>query len=74
MTKKICWQNICKNVGIFELDYDFFKKRMDIIREEMMTYIFHPQRLFKLYYKYYTEEEMHISDFMLEYGQSSVYC
>jgi hypothetical protein len=36
------------NPNIFELDLDFFKKKMDIIREELMMKIYHPLR-FKRY-------------------------
>ena len=44
---------------------------MDIFREEMMAYIFHPKRLSNLYYKYYNDDsDMDISDFMLEYWQT----
>ncbi len=33
---KICWYILSSNPAIFELDYDFLRKRMDIIRDELM--------------------------------------
>jgi hypothetical protein len=44
---KIDWINIFLNRSIFELDLFFLKKRMDIIREELMMKVFHPQRFSK---------------------------
>ena len=37
--------SICKNPNIFGCDYDYYKKRMDIHREELMKNVFHPRRL-----------------------------
>ncbi len=33
------------NIGIFELDYDFFRRRMDIIRDELMFKIWNPDNI-----------------------------
>ena len=44
---KIDWYKLSCNEGIFELDLNFFKKRMDIIREELMMKLFHPTRFEK---------------------------
>ncbi len=41
---KIDWSYFTQNISIFELDYDFFKKRMDIIRYELMEKTWYPQR------------------------------
>ena len=41
---KIDWQALCRNPNIF-FDYDYYKKRMDIHREELMMRVFHPRRL-----------------------------
>jgi hypothetical protein len=35
------------NKNIFELDYEFLKRRMDIIREELMMKAWHPSRVMK---------------------------
>ena len=42
---KIDWYELSGNPGIFMFDYDFYKKRMDIHREELMKKVFHPRRL-----------------------------
>ena len=44
---KIDWGHFSSNPAIFELDYDFFVKRMDIIREELMEKTWHPSRFQK---------------------------
>ena len=36
---------LCRNPNIFCCDYDYYKKRMDIHREELMKKVFHPRRL-----------------------------
>ncbi len=44
---KINWEYFSKNPAIFELDYDFFSNRMNIIREELMEKAWHPSRFEK---------------------------
>ncbi len=41
---KIDWISMSRNPGIFELDYDFFYRRMNIIRKELMEKMWHPNR------------------------------
>ena len=41
----IVWFNLSSNPNIFCCDYDYYKKRMDVHREELMKVIFHPKRL-----------------------------
>ena len=45
--EKIDWRNISENPSIFKkvVNYEFLKKRMDIIREELMMKCMHPSRL-----------------------------
>ncbi len=45
---KIDWNNLSRNENIFELDLKFLKRKMDIIREELMMKVYHPIR-FKSY-------------------------
>ena len=45
---KIDWCEISANPAIFELDYTLLKKKMDIIREELMMKVLHPSRISKL--------------------------
>ena len=40
----IDWRLISRNPAIFELDYDFFHERMNIIRHELMKKTWHPDR------------------------------
>ncbi len=40
-----CW--LCQNPAIFELDYDFFFQRINIIRQELMAKAWHPNRFMK---------------------------
>ena len=42
---KIDWLELSKNPNIFCCNYDYYKKRMDIHREELMKNVFHPRRL-----------------------------
>ena len=42
---KINWYRISKNPSIFQCDYTFHRKRMDVHREELMKAVFHPKRL-----------------------------
>ncbi len=44
---KIDWDLFSTNPGIFELDYDFFFRRMNIIRFELMEKTWHPNRYFE---------------------------
>ncbi len=39
------WYNLSYNPNIFEIDFDFFVKRMDILRIELMEKTWHPDRL-----------------------------
>jgi hypothetical protein len=47
---KVDWYCLSKNKNIFELDLNFLKQRMDIIREELMMKVYHPIR-FERYMK-----------------------
>ena len=47
---KIDWRNLCRNKGVNELNYQWLKDRMDIIREDLMKAVYHPRRL-----EYYLE-------------------
>ncbi len=38
---KICWTYLSKNPAIFEIEYDFYRKRMNIIRQELMEKTWH---------------------------------
>ncbi len=38
------WFYFSSNPSIFELDYDFFDRRMNIIRQELMEKTWHPDR------------------------------
>ena len=42
---KINWKELSCNHNIFRCNYDYYKKRMDIHREELMKNVFHPRRL-----------------------------
>jgi hypothetical protein len=44
---KIDWLSLSENPSIFKkkLNYDFLKRRMDIIREELIIKCMHPSRL-----------------------------
>jgi hypothetical protein len=44
---KIVWCNLSKNPGIFELDYDFLKRRMNIVRDELLIKTWHFDRFEK---------------------------
>ncbi len=41
---KIDWTCMCRNPAIFELDYEFFFNRMNIIRKELIEKTWHPNR------------------------------
>ncbi len=43
--EQINWKNFSKNPSIFELDFDFFYRRMDIIRQELIEKTWHPNRV-----------------------------
>ena len=47
---KIHWIKFAYNQAISELNYQWLKQRMDIIREDSMKAVFHPKRL-----EYYLE-------------------
>ena len=49
---KINWSNLCCNKGVNELNYQWLKDRMDIIREDLMKAVYHPKRL-EYYLEYY---------------------
>ena len=51
-TDKIYWYNLCSNEGVSELNYQWLKERMDIIREDLMKAVYHPRRL-KYYFEHY---------------------
>ncbi len=42
---KIDYNSFGSNPNIFELDYKFFEKRMDIIKQELMELTWHPKRI-----------------------------
>lgn len=42
--KYIYWDYLSKNPAIFELDYKFFQKRMDLIRQELLAKTWAPDR------------------------------
>jgi len=42
--ENIIWDMFSKNPGIFELDYDFLRRRMNLIRDELMGKTWHPSR------------------------------
>ena len=42
---KIGWFELSGNPSIFTLDYDWLKKRMNILREELMSKAWHPSRI-----------------------------
>jgi hypothetical protein len=44
---KIDWDYLASNPSMFELDYDFFFRRMNIIRQELMAKAWHPDRFMK---------------------------
>jgi len=44
---KINWRFLSGNPEIFELDYDFFHQRMNIIRKELIEKTWHPDRFEK---------------------------
>ncbi len=39
------WFYLSKNPAIFELDYDFFHQRMNLIRKELIEKTWHPNRI-----------------------------
>jgi hypothetical protein len=45
---KINWNSFLMNENLLELDLFSLKKKMDLIREELMMKVFHPDR-FKKY-------------------------
>ena len=55
---KIKWNLLLFNPNIFELNYEFLKKRMDVLREELMMKAWHPNRVNK-----WLEEGIDMEDF-----------
>ena len=47
---KMNWSYLCCNKGVNELNYQWLKDRMDMIREDLMKSVYHPRRL-----EYYLE-------------------
>ena len=45
MYKLLDWKWLSQNSAIITLDYDWLKKRMDVIREELMCTVMHPSRI-----------------------------
>ena len=45
---KIHWIKFAYNQAISELNYQWLKQRMDIIREGLMKAVFHPKRLWNI--------------------------
>ncbi len=44
---KIDWFRFSRNESIFELDFDFFHQRMNVIRGELMAKTWHPNRFIR---------------------------
>ena len=42
---KIDWYWLSQNAGVNEINYNFLKERMDIIREDLMKAVYHPKKL-----------------------------
>ena len=49
---KINWSSLCRNEGVNELNYQWLKDRMDMIREDLMKAVYHPRR-FEYYLEHY---------------------
>ena len=45
---KVNFLELYLNSNIYTYDYDYYRKRMDLYREELMKKVFHPNRL--IYY------------------------
>jgi hypothetical protein len=45
---KICWMMLSINPGIFELDYDVLKQRIQIYKEDLIAAAMHPRRIKKI--------------------------
>ena len=45
---KVNFSELCLNPNIYIYDYDYYRKRTDLYREELMKKVFHPNRL--IYY------------------------
>jgi len=43
------WYNLSKNPAIFTYDYAYLKQKMDIIRNELLEVVLHPQNIGKLW-------------------------
>lgn len=46
--KPFDWSLLSRNPGIFELDYTVLRKRMDVLREELLMEALHPRRIARL--------------------------
>ena len=42
---KINWLNLSCNLGTIEINYSYLRKKMDIIREDLIKTVFHPKKL-----------------------------
>jgi hypothetical protein len=49
---RVDWKCLSQNPSIFELDMNFIKSRMDIIREELIQKVLHPNRVMRFYLDY----------------------
>ena len=45
---KVDFWALSRNLNIYIYDYDYYKKRIDLYREELIKKVFHPNRL--IYY------------------------
>ena len=41
----VCW--LSRNKSIYTCDYEYYRKRMDVHREDLMKKVFHPRRLIR---------------------------
>ena len=42
---KVNFHGLTRNKSIYTYDYEYYRKRMDLYREELMKKVFHPRRL-----------------------------
>ena len=42
---KVSFRELSRNPNIYTYDYNYYRKRMDLYREELMEKLFHPSRL-----------------------------
>ena len=43
--ENIDFESICYNANIYTYDYEYYKKQMNVHREELMKKVYHPCRL-----------------------------